>query len=515
MSKIFISYRRGDSAGHAGRLFDSLREAFGHEQVFMDVSGDIEPGVDFGTTIETAVGSCEILIVMIGPGWLDATHPDGGRRLEDPEDWVRLEVATALRRDVRVVPVLVNGARVPDADALPADLKALVRRNAIELSETRWNYDVQTLVTTLRKVLGEEEKTPSAWIPWAAAAAAVTLAVIVAWWRWPDKPPEVPVPSLVGMSFEAARDELEQLSLVAHKVEERSADHPDGQVFAQDPEAGTRLPERSTIRLTVARWPEVEVPDLVGKTLQEAEDDLGERSLTAEVVEKESMSYLEGKVFHQSPKAGDRLPQGSEIELQVARYPVSEDTSNQISRSYFCARKDELRCTQPVVDSILLSDLPLEEIEAGKPIRVLYFLSVAQLTDDLEFALHVWNRDVQGAGLARQDCRTVISESINASTDQALVKNALEPMGPAVGVAGATDCLIVTMPVWASPEFRHFSKRSVPGPGLYSAEVQDISRKRLRGSERRTIRVVADPVVATQGGSSAAPSDGTPTVSRR
>ena len=102
-SGIFISYRRDDSSGHAGRLADRLVEHFGRNRIFVDTD-TIEPGEDFVTAIERAVGSCEILVAVIGRHWLSA---GGTGRLNDPNDFVRLEIATALRRDIRVIPVLV------------------------------------------------------------------------------------------------------------------------------------------------------------------------------------------------------------------------------------------------------------------------------------------------------------------------------------------------------------------------------------------------------------------------
>lgn len=153
-AKIFINYRREDSAGHAGRLLDRLRERF-PGRVFMDID-TIQPGVDFVDVIEQAVGSCEVLIVMIGREWLTATDASGHRRLDNSADFVRLEVATALARGIRVIPVLVEGAAMPRADELPPDLAKLARRNAIELSDARWAYDVDRLLRTIEEVLGEQ-----------------------------------------------------------------------------------------------------------------------------------------------------------------------------------------------------------------------------------------------------------------------------------------------------------------------------------------------------------------------
>jgi len=158
MSRIFISYRRDDSAGYAGRLYDRLSERFGQGQIFMDIT--IEPGLDFVEVIEKAVGSCDVLIALIGRQWLTVTDATGRRRLDKPEDFVRLEIATALDRNIRVIPVLVRGATVPPSTDLPNALKKLARRNALEISDTRFHHDVDRLIETLEKVLGVPEPSP-------------------------------------------------------------------------------------------------------------------------------------------------------------------------------------------------------------------------------------------------------------------------------------------------------------------------------------------------------------------
>lgn len=150
MGAIFISYRREDSEGHAGRLFEDLREVFGAESVFMDVVG-IEPGVDFRKTIDAKVTSCSVLLALMGRQWIDLKTADGRRRLDDPGDFVRLETAAALRRDIPVIPVLVQGAQMPGEAQLPEDLKDLAFRNGVELTHARWESDLQLLLRALGK----------------------------------------------------------------------------------------------------------------------------------------------------------------------------------------------------------------------------------------------------------------------------------------------------------------------------------------------------------------------------
>ena len=160
-ANIFINYRREDSAGYSGRLFDRLSGRF-PERVFMDID-TIEPGIDFFDVIEEAVGCCEVLIVVIGREWLFLTDSTGRRRLDDPNDFVRLEIAAALDRNIRIIPVLVGDAAMPRPEDLPPDLGKLTRRNAIELSDVRWAFDVDRLIQAIEMVL--QEKAPSALFP--------------------------------------------------------------------------------------------------------------------------------------------------------------------------------------------------------------------------------------------------------------------------------------------------------------------------------------------------------------
>jgi hypothetical protein len=150
MRAIFISYRREDTEGQAGRLFDDLAKLFGEQSVFMDVAG-LEPGRDFRKAIDEHVASCGVLLAVIGKNWVDARDETGHRRLDDPLDFVRLETAAALKRDIPVVPVLVRGASMPRADQLPADLADLAFRNAIELTHARWDSDLTVLGKALSR----------------------------------------------------------------------------------------------------------------------------------------------------------------------------------------------------------------------------------------------------------------------------------------------------------------------------------------------------------------------------
>ncbi|HEX7278767.1 MAG TPA: TIR domain-containing protein [Solirubrobacterales bacterium] len=161
--KVFICYRREETAPYAGRIYDAMVSRFGVENVFMDL--DLDPGVDFVDRITKVVSGCVALIVVIGPRWAQLQNEDGGRRIEDPEDFVRLEVETGLDRDdVLLVPALVGGARMPRREELPPELQTLARRNALELSEGRWRYDVGRLLGLLDELL-PDDKEPEEAVP--------------------------------------------------------------------------------------------------------------------------------------------------------------------------------------------------------------------------------------------------------------------------------------------------------------------------------------------------------------
>jgi hypothetical protein len=150
--RIFISYRRDDSRGYAGRLQGDLSRRYSEEHVFRDV--EIPPGADFGEYITSLVDKCNVVLAIIGPRWLDARDREGERRIDDPQDWVRLEIERALARDgVEVIPLLVDGARLPPREELPESLLGLRRRNAFELSDSRWDYDLDQLGTHLDALL--------------------------------------------------------------------------------------------------------------------------------------------------------------------------------------------------------------------------------------------------------------------------------------------------------------------------------------------------------------------------
>ncbi len=196
MDGIFISYRRDDASGYAGRLYDRLVAQFGANRVFMDVEG-IELGADFVTAIEKAVGSCRVLIVVIGDEWLNIRDAQGRRRLDDPHDFIRLEVAAALSRDIRVVPVLVDGAQMPRAEDLPEALQGLARRQAVSVHHNQWEGSTAKLIQALQRLLGERGAAGAdgqgSGARWALAMGAVSALAVGGWWAL-DGPGPAPVP---------------------------------------------------------------------------------------------------------------------------------------------------------------------------------------------------------------------------------------------------------------------------------------------------------------------------------
>jgi len=146
---IFICYRRDDSAGYAGHLYERIAKEFGKTHVFIDVD-DIPPGEDFVKIIERRVLSCDVLIAIIGRTWLTITDKAGARRLDDPDDFVHLEISTALRNNIKVIPVLVANARMPRPEELPTPLAQLARFNAAEISDRFFGTTTNDLIVALR-----------------------------------------------------------------------------------------------------------------------------------------------------------------------------------------------------------------------------------------------------------------------------------------------------------------------------------------------------------------------------
>jgi TIR domain len=175
--KLFLSYRRDDSAAFAGRIEDRLQSAFGRNLLFMDVD-NVPLGVNFAKVLHDEVGKCEVLLAVIGRNWLGAEDDQGKRRLDDPDDFVRIEIAAALRRDIPVIPILLDGATVPKADELPGELKELALRNGLNVNHASFHNDVDRLIKRL-KALRRAEHIKLVGV---GCGAGLLMGVLFNWW---------------------------------------------------------------------------------------------------------------------------------------------------------------------------------------------------------------------------------------------------------------------------------------------------------------------------------------------
>lgn len=185
--RVFISYRRDDAAGYAGRLEEALERRLGRGSVFRDVL-DIAPGADFVEAIRQRLAGAQTVLVLIGPRWAGGEAP-GARRIDDANDFVRLEVQEALASGARVIPLLLPGARMPSEAELPAPLQALTRRNAQNLSDTHWDADIERLVQSIG--VAPQRRI---W-PWALGAALLAAALVGGWCTLRPESASVPAPA--------------------------------------------------------------------------------------------------------------------------------------------------------------------------------------------------------------------------------------------------------------------------------------------------------------------------------
>jgi hypothetical protein len=166
--KIFISYRRQDTAANALGIGQYLEHAFGRKSVFIDV--DMRAGAKFPEVLERRLAECKVMLVLIGPEWLNSRDEQDRRRIESSDDWVRLEIAHALRRDITVIPVRVNGAELPARAALPEDIKGLLDHQAVSVTNAGFRHEMSGLVRDIRAIPGAR-----AWWRFGAIAAVLLL----------------------------------------------------------------------------------------------------------------------------------------------------------------------------------------------------------------------------------------------------------------------------------------------------------------------------------------------------
>lgn len=207
MPDIFISYRRDDSSGYAGRLFDQISAHFGADHVFMDVAA-IHPGSDFGEVIEKRIANCDALIALIGKNWLTIKDEQGHVRLGKSGDFVSTEIAAALKRNVEVIPVLVGGARMPLEAEMPELLQPLCRRQALEIGDVNFTRDVGDLVEALKSPGGARTTGSPQWVKPAVASiiGVCVLAAGIGIWAAQNRhpPAQANVPVVIGDSAAAS-----------------------------------------------------------------------------------------------------------------------------------------------------------------------------------------------------------------------------------------------------------------------------------------------------------------------
>src|SRR5215813_1639235 len=174
VARIFINYRREDSTATAGRVHDRLGQSFGRKTLFMDVD-HIPAGVDFVTHLNNQVAACDVFLAIIGPNWLNVTNEKGDRRLDAADDFVAIEIAAALARNIRVIPVLVDGARMPKVGELPKSLKPLVRRQAFDLRHTHFGRDADALIEKISEAFGGSPVNVGRW----RVAAGIVVALLL------------------------------------------------------------------------------------------------------------------------------------------------------------------------------------------------------------------------------------------------------------------------------------------------------------------------------------------------
>jgi beta-lactam-binding protein with PASTA domain len=352
---IFLSYRRGDTRHLAGRLYDRLAQRLGIEHIFMDVDS-IEPGADFAAAIDTAVASCDVLIVLIGADWLNAQDEHGERRLDDQDDFVVLEITAALKKNICILPVLVDGAFHPRRQDLPDALIPLAHRNAIRVNHETFRTDVEALldaVTTLlesvRTARRCAERSPRgngrAYTSAAgrraigvAAAVVVSLLSLVGFLVFAGSLglKQVVVPDVVGQHQQAAHAQLSTTGLrvvveqVASTVEQRNS------VVGTEPAAGTSVPGGIVVMLRIGKGPdEATVPALPGHTVDDATQMLAARGLIlgGQTEQETANADQIGKIISSTPTAEEKVPGGSVVAVVVGQQRSTRTVPDVIGRS--------------------------------------------------------------------------------------------------------------------------------------------------------------------------------------
>ena len=254
MSGVFISYRRDDSGGHAGRLFDHLSSVFGADDVFMDVD-DIRRGDSFADSLTERLEQSDVLLAVIGKRWLTLTDAGGVRRLDKPDDWVRAEIRAALASKTLVIPVLVGGATLPGPADLPEDLRALPERQLAEVRDGAWSDDIARLCTDIKRRRSRDTWSETLRQHWVSAAVTLLLALAAggyAAYTYAQNSRAV-VPLVSGLTLDRATQTLADAGLKVGTVSRRATnEHPPDWVLEQDPPTQTSIRKGAAVGVTVA-----------------------------------------------------------------------------------------------------------------------------------------------------------------------------------------------------------------------------------------------------------------------
>jgi len=376
MTGIFISYRRQDSQSAAGRLADDLKERLSTTRIFRDIE-TIAPGEDFVDAIRKALDECGVLIAVIGPRWLTVTDAQGRRRLDDPADYTRIEIATALKREgVRVIPVLIEGAAMPQVVDLPDDLVSLARRNAIDLSDKRWAYDLGLIEAAAREALGLAAPRRAIAKYWIGLAAFIATLAVVAGLYVGMRPPPLPVvptlespggeaqeavsvPNLRDLELERAIEALVVAGLrpgTRHAVARDSRHAIAGRVLRQSPEPDTTLARGTRVELWV--WSDkVVLPNVIGYTADKARQSLAELGLRSQTSYSELDNVQPGVVVGQNPEGDSELAEGGAVSLTLAKARAPD------------SRAPEIRLDPKVLEMLKSRDVLLQPATTA-PLRV-------------------------------------------------------------------------------------------------------------------------------------------------
>ena len=352
MSRIFISYRREDTQHAVGRLTEDLGKHFAEGQVFTDVTS-IDPGIDFEEALEKGLDTCAAMLVVIGPKWVAVSDRQARRRLDSPDDWVRQEVAESLRRPgVRVFPVLVDDAEMPSKEELPADLWALVRRQAFPLTVRHWRNDVERLIAFLKKVPGlsqapePEAKSPNDWLG-ARGAELPATAVASNPGRAASQPQARPLHPEEGVRGNSAPAEAEQEQRkradVAAKREAEEVQRLNAEV-----EAKRTAEEEQRKGAEVAAKREAEEVQRLNAEVEAkrtAEEEQRKRAEVAAKREAEEVQRLNAEVeakrtAEEEQRKGAEVAAKREAEEQRERADVEAKRNTDVEQSLAAARQE-------------------------------------------------------------------------------------------------------------------------------------------------------------------------------